>query len=224
MAPRDPDVMTADLDDADLLATYADESKSSAAREHAFRKLVERHQHRLFRVCVRVLDSAADAEEAVQETFIRLARRASTFRGDSQVSTWLYRIAHNVATDRIRYEARRPSTAVDDLTLVSDDPDADDHIAASDTAEALRGAIAQLDEQSRRLLLLVAVDELSYEEAAAVTGLAVGTIKSRVSRARVRLGGLLRDAASEGDLPAGDRGPHTADPGGPARPRGPPDG
>jgi RNA polymerase sigma factor (sigma-70 family) len=75
---------------------------------------------------VRVLGSAPDAEDAVQETLRALARHAADFRGESQLSTWLYRVARNVCTDRIRHEARRPSTPVDDLTQVGDEPVTED--------------------------------------------------------------------------------------------------
>jgi len=212
-----------DADDADLVATWADDQAPSQQRNRAFHLLVSRYQRRLFSVCQRMLSSSEDAEEAVQETFVRLARHAHGFRGDAQVSTWLYSIARNVCTDKIRYSARRPATPVDDIASVTGDLPGGDEFAMSDTVGVLHRALAQLDERSRSLLLLVAVDELTYEEAAEVTGLAVGTVKSRVSRARVRLGVLL--AGDEHDaLPADapvrshngpDRYPA-------AKPRGPP--
>lgn len=198
-------------DDAQVLAVYADTTRPAAEREDAFRTLVQRYQHRLFAVCRRVLDTSEDAEEAVQETFVRLARSAHTFRGEAQVSTWLYRIARNVCTDRIRHEARRPSTAVEDPDLLTAAPHAEDHLTARETGLVLSQALAQLDDRSRQLLLLVAVDGLSYQEAAELTGLAVGTVKSRVSRARVQLGVLLAD----------DR-PDPTSTGPPARPPQPP--
>lgn len=184
-------------DDDAVLAVYADATRPAAEREQAFRTLVERYQHRLFAVCRRVLDSAEDAEEAVQETFVRLARSADTFRGEAQVSTWLYRIARNVCTDRIRHDARRPSTAVEDPDLLGEAPRAEDHLTARETGLVLAQALGQLDHRSRQLLLLIAVDGLSYQEASELTGLAVGTIKSRVSRARVQLGALLADEPAD---------------------------
>jgi RNA polymerase sigma-70 factor, ECF subfamily len=196
----------AELSDEAAVAVYADEDRPRGEREAAFRVLVERYQRRLFAVCVRVLGSSADAEEAVQETFVRLARHAATFRGEAQLSTWLYRVARNVCTDHVRYDARRPSTPVHDVTAVADEPEADDVVGARETAITVEAALARLDERSRSLLLLVAVDGLSYAEAAEVADLPVGTVKSRVSRARVRLGELLADAAIDaGPQPA--RGP-----------------
>lgn len=193
----------ADAPDSDeaVLARFADASRPAGEREAAFHELVQRYQRRVFAVCVRVLGSPADAEDAVQETFVRLARGAAGFRGDAKLSTWLYRVARNVCTDHVRYDARRPSTPVEDITAVGTEPVADDVIGARETAMTVEGALAQLDEQSRMLLLLVAVEGLSYAEAAAAVDLPVGTVKSRVSRARVRLGELLADRA-ETDAPA----------------------
>jgi RNA polymerase sigma-70 factor, ECF subfamily len=214
--------VTDDVPDEQLLAVYVDASRSAAERQRAFQQLVTRYQRRLFAVCYRVLGSASDAEDAVQETFIKLARNAGTFRGESLLSTWLYRVARNVCTDRIRYEARRPSTPVDDVAAVADVADPDDHLDARDTALAVRGALAQLDERSRTLLLLIAVDGLTYAEASEVSGLPVGTVKSRVSRARIRLGELL---AADDDSHHATPLPPSAPPTGATRqlePRGPP--
>jgi RNA polymerase sigma-70 factor, ECF subfamily len=190
--------------DEAVLAVYADTDQPAALREQAFHELAGRYQHRLFAICVRVLGSPADAEDAVQETLVRLARNAAGFRGESQLSTWLYRVARNVCTDHVRYAARRPATPVEDVGELPEAGVADDLVAAHDTAREIQGALAQLDERSRTLLLLVGVDGLSYAEAAEVVGVAVGTAKSRVSRARAELGRLL---AAADDRDAGDGGP-----------------
>ena len=192
--------------DAAALAIYLDAGRPAAERQAAFAEVVTRHAHRLYVVCLRVLGSHADAEEAVQETFVRLARNAEGFRGDAALSTWLFRVANNVCTDRIRYEARRPRTPVADVTVLDDHGSDDDEVSAD--ARLHLGEVgrhlARLDETSRTLLLLVAVDGLSYTEAAEATDMAVGTVKSRVSRARVQLGELLA-AGRDGEGHAADR-------------------
>ncbi len=213
----------ATLTDEAVLSVYVDDSRRAGEREAAFHELVGRYQRRLFGVCVRVLGSPSDAEDAVQETFIRLARHASTFRGDAKLSTWLYRVARNVCTDHVRYDARRPSTPVDDITAVGDEPAVGDIVGATETAVSVQAALRHLDERSRMLLLLVAVDGLSYAEAAAVADLPVGTVKSRVSRARVQLGELLADEPDA--APAATQRPSGAshhDPSGEVEARGPP--
>jgi RNA polymerase sigma-70 factor, ECF subfamily len=214
--------------DEQLLATYVDTARRDGEREAAFRELVGRYQRRVFAVCWRVLGSTSDAEDATQETFVRLARNAASFRGEAKLSTWLYRVAHNVCTDRLRYAARRPVTSADE-TALDTAADPHDEFEGRDTAMAVQAALATLDERSRTLLLLVAVDGLSYAEAAEASGLPVGTVKSRVSRARVRLGTLLADATSEpvdGEVITGrpeSIGPASGDLDPMVAPRGPPE-
>jgi RNA polymerase sigma-70 factor, ECF subfamily len=215
----------ADRSDEDVLATFRDVDRPARDREAAFHLLVQRYHRRLFAVCVRVLGSAEDAEDAVQETFVKLARHAEGFRGDARLSTWLYRVARNVCLDRVRHDARRPSTPVDDFAAAGLEPRQEDGTEGRIDAMVVREALAGLDERSRQLLLLVAVDGLSYAEAAEVADLPVGTVKSRVSRARVRLGQLL--AVDNDEPPAAP--PLGTDPTTPtgtdptAAPRGPPD-
>jgi RNA polymerase sigma-70 factor, ECF subfamily len=223
---RQPGDHDADTSDEHLVAIYVSPDRSRAEREAAFHELAVRYRHRLFAVCVRVLGTPSDAEEAVQETFIRLARHAEGFRGDAKLSTWLYRVARNVCTDHVRYDARRPSTPVADVTELFDAPDDDDPIESHAGLAAVGRALQQLDELSRQLLVLVAVDGLSYAEAAEVTDLAVGTVKSRVSRARQELGRLLADG--DRDEPAtrapGPDAPQPTRSRSATEPRGPPDG
>jgi RNA polymerase sigma-70 factor, ECF subfamily len=211
--------------DATALAVYLDPGRPAPEREAAFGELVARHAHRLHAVCLRVLGSHADAEDAVQETFVRLARAGVGFRGDAALSTWLYRVARNVCTDRVRHEARRPRTSVPDVAAVADPASTDEVAAADARAEAgeVGRALARLDAGARTLLLLVAVDGMSYAEAAEATGVPVGTVKSRVSRARVRLGELLAEPEpppTAGPAPA--RGPARGQRDGSQSARGPP--
>lgn len=215
------------LDDAQVLAIHVDAARPRRDREDAFAELVRRFQRRVFAVCRRTLQDDADAEDATQEVFVRLARGAAGFRGEAQLSTWLYAVARNVATDRVRHDARRPSTPVEDVARL---PEAEaltvaDEASGREAALDVGRALAQLDEVSRELLWLVAVEGLSYADAAAATDLPVGTVKSRVSRARARLGALLaeadeaapaRPAAAPTDVPRS----RTTDPATP--PRGPP--
>jgi RNA polymerase sigma-70 factor (ECF subfamily) len=212
------------LDDEQLLAVYADASRPTAERQGAFQLLVERYRRRVFGVCVRVLGSPEDAEDAVQDTFVRLARHAASFRGESKLSTWLYRVARNAATDRVRYEARRPSTPVDDLSRLAEAPVAEDVVAARTTALSIQQALEHLDDDTRTMVLLVSVDGWSYQQVADAMDLPVGTVKSRVSRARVRLGELLRDPDDDDPsvVASRDDGPRTTDHTASGEPRAPP--
>ncbi len=186
--------------DEELLARYLDVASERSEREAAFHTLVDRYHRRVFAVCHMVLSTAGDAEDATQETFLKLARNAASFRGEAKLSTWLYRVARNVCTDHVRHDARRPSTPVAEVGDLAEAPVAQDTSAGTDAAVTVRAALDQLDPLSRQLLVLVAVEGLSYAEAAAVHDLATGTVKSRVSRARARLAQLLAEG-TVGDEP-----------------------
>ncbi len=203
--------MTADEEeDEELLARYLDADLPRADRETAFHRLVDRYHRRVFAVCLPVLGSVTDAEDATQETFLKLARYAGSFRGEARLSTWLYRVARNVCTDHVRHDARRPATPVAEVGDLAHAPVEPDSSAGTDAAVSISGALAQLDPLSRQLLVLVAVEGLSYADAAAAADLATGTVKSRVSRARVRLADLL--AGEPG------AGPASSEPAAPPRP------
>lgn len=212
-------------DDAELLATVAHGDRT--ARDAAFRELVDRHRQRVHALCMRYFGNRADAQDAVQETFLTVLRRAGTFRGEAQVSTWLHRVTINTCHDLARKRARRPQTPVEDIAAVVDAVDAaHDDLDALHLADVLREALASLDEETRALLLLCVVEGAPYAEVAQLYGIAVGTVKSRVHRARARLatllGGLLDDddpllggaarghgppSSTRGDGPPSVRGP-----------------
>ena len=107
-----------DTADADLMHQVGHGDRST--RNAAFHELVERHRDRVHAICHRYFRDATDAEDATQETFLTVLRRAGTFRDEAQVSTWMYRVAVNTCHDMARHRARRPQTPVEDIGLVSD--------------------------------------------------------------------------------------------------------
>lgn len=181
--------------DADLLAQVAHGERST--RNAAFHELVERHRDRVHAICYRYFRDATDAEDATQETFLTVLRRAGTFRGEAQVSTWLYRVAVNTCHDLARHRARRPQTPVEDIGLVGDlrgEVHSDEEqLAALALSDVLSEALSTLDDETRGLLLLCVVEGMPYAEVAEAYGIAVGTVKSRVHRARAKLVDLLGD-------------------------------
>ena len=199
------------LSDEQILARYIDVGIPAGDREAAFHTLVDRYHRRVFAICFEVLRSRSDAEDATQETFIKLARGAAGFRGDAKLSTWLYRVARNVCTDHVRHHARRPATPVADPGQLDEAPSEPDSSAGTAEHLAVAAALDTLDALSRRALVLVAVEGLTYAEAGEVIGLPVGTVKSRVSRARGRLAAALAERShsptSDGTPPA-DRTSH----------------
>lgn len=214
--------------DAELMERIATGDRST--RNAAFHELVERHRGRVHAICYRYFRDPTDAEDATQETFLTVLRRAGTFRGEAQVSTWMYRVAVNTCHDMARHRARRPQTPVADIGLVSDLHEAhsdEDELAALELSDVLREALETLDEETRGLLVLCTIEQVPYAEVAEAYGIAVGTVKSRVHRARAKLvellGGFLdpeEGSASEGserpgpprngsDPPPSVRGPPT---------------
>lgn len=169
--------------DADLMAAHV------AGDQDAFAELVRRHQLRLWRVALRTMRHPEDAADALQDGLISAFRNAGSFRGDSQVGTWLYRVVVNACLDRLRRAKVRPSVPLPDHDLT----DHSDEHARTEARLVLHEALAQLPEHQRAAIVLVDLHELSVTEAAEVLGVAPGTVKSRCSRGRVALAEILRD-------------------------------
>ena len=155
----------------------------------AFEALVRMAQHRIFGIAMRMLGDRAEAEEVAQEVFLRVHRAAREFRGDSKLSTWLYAIASRLCLARLVRPERR--ARIVDPESVPEIPDAGaDPSARLETAElrtALERCIQELDEERRIVVVLRDVHGLPYEEIAAALGIELGTVRSRLHRARAEL-------------------------------------
>jgi RNA polymerase sigma-70 factor (ECF subfamily) len=160
-------------------------SRAQKGDRWAFEQLVERHQHRLFTLAARLLGSREDAADAVQEAFIRAWLGLPSFRRGAKFSTWLYRICLNAVHDQ---RVKRPSTPLEDVVEPADPRDA---FLAQELSGAFQGALAALDEDYRAAVVLYDVLGCSYAEIAELTGVAEGTVKSRIFRGRARLAELL---------------------------------
>ncbi len=167
-----------------------------ARDERAFNKLVLENQGRVYALLSRMLKDPAEAEEVAQEVFVTVFKSIDSFRGDAKISTWIYRIAINHARNRIKYLSRRARGRHQDVTEMGDRldihdgraPDAPDAmLEAKLTQRTIEQALKQLPEDFREVFLLREVEKLSYEEIEARTGLAKGTVKSRLFRARKAL-------------------------------------
>ena len=175
-----------ELDDRDLLRRHA-----TGGDKDAFGELFRRHRGRLWAVAVRTLTDPEEAADALQDAMIKAYRGAATFRGDSAVTTWLHRIVVNACLDRIRRAAARPSVPMDEghpePVAVGADP------AVSADVVAVRTALATLPFDQRAVI--VYIDMLGYPVAdvAAILDIPRGTVKSRASRARAQLAGLLAE-------------------------------
>jgi RNA polymerase sigma-70 factor (ECF subfamily) len=182
-----------------------------ARDERAFNALVEAYQARVFALVLRMLHNRAEAEDLAQEVFVQVFKAIGTFRGESKLSTWVYRIAINLCKNRMKYRAVRQEGKQDDIDEMSEriggadgkrgpaGPfDRPDEAMQGKQLEAIvREAILQLEPEFRECLVLRDMEDLSYEEIESITGLPAGTVKSRIHRARAQLKELVERALGE---------------------------
>jgi RNA polymerase sigma-70 factor (ECF subfamily) len=216
--------MSDERSDQDLLRAHVDGDPD------AFGELFARHRDRLWAVALRTMGNPDDAADGLQDGMVAAFRRAASFRGEAAVTTWLHRVVVNACLDRLRAaKIRRFEALPDDVddrgTVVATASRDDRPEEAAEVAERRRrvlGALATLPPEQRAALVLVDMEGYPVSEVAEMLGCAEGTVKSRCSRGRTRLAGLL------GDLhhPAGDPPHGNPPPDGPVqptvRPRGPP--
>jgi RNA polymerase sigma-70 factor (ECF subfamily) len=155
----------------------------------AFEDLVIAYQHRVFGVALRMLGNRAEAEDLAQEVFLRVHRSIGEFRGEAKLSTWLYAIASRLCLNRLTSGERRLARHGEEtLTrLASSAVGPADEAERSELEAALHRAIAELGEDRRIVVVLRDLEGLSYEEIAAALELELGTVRSRLHRARMDL-------------------------------------
>ena len=159
-----------------------------AGEPRAFEDLVKGYQHRVFGVALRMLGSRAEAEEIAQEVFLRAHRALADFRGEARLGTWLYGIASRLCLNRLASPDRRVArgdAALLDVPAAT--PDAAVELERAELDAALRAAIAELPDERRLVLVLRDIEGLSYEQIAEVLALDLGTVRSRLHRARMQL-------------------------------------
>lgn len=166
----------------------------------AFERLMEQFQKPVFNLIYRMLGRREEAEDLAQEVFITIFKKIDTFRGDSSLSTWVYRIATNHCKNRKKYLGRRKGdqpVAVDIVETAYKGPETmrtaavverPDELAEGYQAERLiQKCMAELDEEQRLILVLRDIQNVSYDDISTITGLPLGTVKSRLHRARMSL-------------------------------------
>ena len=164
----------------------------------AFEELYRAHSGRLFSLAVRMLGNPADAEDQLQEIFLSAHRKLESFRGESALGTWLYRLGMNQILDHVRSRAARTGQLTDGLDDASLLADAGGHRLADRAIDRidLERALAELPEGCRAAFVLHDVEGLEHKEVSEVLGIAEGTSKSQVHKARLRLRGLLRRSSA----------------------------
>lgn len=177
-----------------------------AGDKSAFNLLVTKYQHRVLKLVGRFVNDAAEAEDVAQEAFIKAYRALASFRGDSAFYTWLYRIAINTAKNALVSNRRRPV----DFNLDLQDPEQYDRHAKLKEADTPEGvllteeirevvekAMEQLPEDLRTAIVLRELEGLSYEEIAEAMDCPVGTVRSRIFRAREAIDRKLKPLLDE---------------------------
>lgn len=170
----------------------------------AMEALLTRHQDRVYRFGLRMCGNEDDARDVLQETLLAAYKNLASFRGDAQLSTWLYQIARSFCVKQRRRREGEPARyeALDEgpaarLPLDASGSEARTH--ARQVSEVIQAAIGTLPEDHREALVLRDVEGLSAEEAAAIAGVEVGALKSRLHRARLALKQKLADVLEEND-------------------------
>jgi RNA polymerase sigma-70 factor (ECF subfamily) len=175
----------AELDDAALVA------RSAAGEREAFDVIVERHRRSVYQVCYRFVNNHEDASDLAQDAFVRAWRGIQNFKGQSALSTWLYRIAVNVCLNRV--SAKTPinepieSDHFEDLRIEG----AQRAMIREERAVAVRKAIANLPEKQRATLILRAYHDMSHQQIADVLGSSVGAVKANFFHALANLKKIL---------------------------------
>ena len=166
----------------------------------AFEMLVVRHQRQVYNLAYRITRLPDEAQELTQDIFIKVYQKLDTFRGEAAFKTWLYQVAANHAKNRLKYLKRRKyyySESIDEpiegqngsmtKQYISDNPTPDQTVSSSQVSEIVQQKLAQLPEEQRIVVTLRDIQGFDYEEIAQITGLALGTVKSRIHRGRLEL-------------------------------------
>lgn len=181
-----------DIDDLNFIRRFKDGDTS------AFGEIVLKYQDRVYNLCRHMLGNAHDAEDAAQDAFLKAYQALPKFRPDASLYTWLYRIATNTCIDYRRkpvFESLfRSSASGEELVhdRASDEPSPERLYQSRQLDQALREGLGKLSPKLRAIIILKEIEELSYEEIAETLDISMGTVKSRIARAREELQKSLR--------------------------------
>ena len=189
-------------------------TRAKKGDQDAFGQLVLAHQNKVFSLCVHLLNSREEAEDMAQEAFLKAWRSLNSFQEESSFATWMHRLTTNLCLDHLRKQARRQNISVavsldDEETVFAEpaDPGSDpqQELERKERQRALAERLTELPEHHRRPLVMREVAEMSYQEIADALKLDLGTVKSRIARAREALrkrlledGNFFESGASKG--------------------------
>lgn len=169
----------------------------------AFTQLVELFGDRAVNFAYRMLKDQVDAEDAVQEAFLKVFDKIHTFKQESKFSTWFYTVLSNICRDMLRKKSKKPMTVSinqtnredDDFELQLEDTSYEPHenFIKKDALNVLDKALTQLSDEHREVIVLRDIEGFDYEKIAEILGISLGTVKSRISRARISLRKILEE-------------------------------
>lgn len=176
--------------------------RAQRGEKHAFELLVAKYQRRLGRLISRFVRNSAEAEDVTQDAFIKAYRALPSFRGDSAFYTWLYRIGINTAKNHLVAQGRRAPTSTsfdadeaedfEDAALLHEVATPENELMSKQVVEVVNSSLQELPDDLRTALTLREIEGLSYEEIAAVMDCPIGTVRSRIFRAREAIATNLR--------------------------------
>jgi RNA polymerase sigma-70 factor (ECF subfamily) len=174
-------------DDGDLITRFKGGDLSG------FEELVRKYQDRIYNLCRYMIQDAHDAQDAAQDVFLKAYGSLKAFKPDASLYAWLYRIAVNTCLDykkKSRPEQAEDESVIDDLA--STEPSPEQRYQSKEMGQSIQLALQKLPEHLRAAIVLKEIEDLSYEEIAEVLHTSIGTVKSRISRAREELRRLLQ--------------------------------
>jgi len=173
----------------------------------AFEEVMIFHEKLVYNIAYRMLNNPDDASDITQESFIRLFKHIKSFESTNHIKSWLCRVTHNLCIDEIRRRKGKLTRSLDEdiefedssasLQIADDEPTPEETVMLQEDLDHLQRAIAKLPEEYRTMIVLRDLGGLSYQEVAEITELEMGTVKSRLSRARTRLKELFLREQSE---------------------------
>ncbi len=162
--------------------------------QRAYAELVDRHKDKAMTLAVRMLKNRSEAEEALQDAFVRAYRALPSFEKKSSFSTWFYRIVFNVCSSVLNKRGSNNFLSIDGenddeikIEIQSADDEPDVELESKEFSEIVRSEISTMEESYASILTMFFLQEMSYEEIISVTGLPLGTVKNRLFRARIQL-------------------------------------
>lgn len=175
--------------------------RAASGDEGAFETLMLAHQKQVYNLCLRMCGNAEDAFDLSQEAFLRVWRGLAQYQFEAEFSTWLYRLTRNVCIDHLRRRKREDTVPLEQkqdgemivLPIPDDAPGPEERALHEEKRRILAEAMLALPEEQREILILRVVNDLPYEQIAQILELQLGTVKSRLARARIQLKKILAD-------------------------------